>query len=81
MASETAASREVAIHHEVRKTAAELEEQIWTNLIGTFDAGRLTWEKALADIARVAMLRQLDMMLDHKARMEILKLTESLDGR
>lgn len=81
MASETAGSREVAVHHDVRVTAAELEESIWTNLVGTFDANRLTWERALADIAKVSMLRKMDMILDHKVRMELVKVQESMtDG-
>ena len=81
MGSETGASYEVALHQQHRKTAAEVEEQLWTNLIATFNANRLTWDIALANIAKVAMLRQMDLTLEHKVRMELLEIEETMkDG-
>lgn len=76
MASETAGSYEVALHQQHRKSAAEIEEQIWTNLLNTFNANRLTWDIALANIAKVAMLREIDMRLEQKARMEIFQIEQ-----
>lgn len=74
----TDATRSIAIHVSMSQTLAEMETDIVTDLCSRLMNNRLTHDAAIAGIAQIAALRNLEHVLDSRARRDIAKQNQEL---
>lgn len=74
------AQRSIAVHNDLTQLAAEREVDIVTHLVARLQKGTLTWDAAVAGIAQIAELRNLEHIMDYRARKDIAEAEETMNG-